>query len=204
MSKIKVLFCDLGGVLLTNGWGRPSRIKAANHFGFDFDEMQTRHQLIFSNYELGKISLVEYLHYAVFFQPRDFTVNAFMDFMFAQSQPYEETLTFIKKLKEKHGLKVVVLSNEGRELTDYRIKTFELDKLADFFLVSCYMGISKPDLQVFRHAIDFVQAPPEQIAYLDDRQLFVEIAKEFNIHAICHKGIVSTRDSLAQLGLFLE
>jgi len=200
-SKIKVLLCDLGGVLLTNGWGRDSRVKAANHFGFDFDEMQSRHQLIFGNYEVGKITLTEYLHYAVFFKPRTFTQEAFIEFIYAQSQPHPEMLAWIKDLKKKYQLKVVILSNEGQELTDYRIKTFKLDELGDFFLVSCYMGISKPDLEVYRKAIEFVQTPPEQIVYLDDRQLFIDIANEFHINAICHKEIQSTQKALKELGL---
>jgi putative hydrolase of the HAD superfamily len=38
-SSIKALFLDIGGVLLTNGWGHHSRLRAAKHFGLDFDEL---------------------------------------------------------------------------------------------------------------------------------------------------------------------
>ena len=42
-SKIKVVFMDVGGVLLTNGWGHESRQKAANKFGFEYGEMDILH-----------------------------------------------------------------------------------------------------------------------------------------------------------------
>ena len=35
VSKIKVVFMDIGGLLLTNGWGHESRQKAARFFDFD-------------------------------------------------------------------------------------------------------------------------------------------------------------------------
>ena len=35
-SKIKVVFMDIGGVFLTNGWDHESREKAAKVFDFDY------------------------------------------------------------------------------------------------------------------------------------------------------------------------
>ncbi len=37
---------DIGGVLLTNGWGHESRQKAAKVFGFDYEEMNILHHFI--------------------------------------------------------------------------------------------------------------------------------------------------------------
>ncbi|WP_211222908.1 hypothetical protein [Gelidibacter mesophilus] len=45
-SKIRVVFMDIGGVLLTNGWGHESRQKAAKVFGFDYEEMNILHHFI--------------------------------------------------------------------------------------------------------------------------------------------------------------
>ena len=72
-SKVKVLFLDIGGVLLTNGWGHESRLKAAQTFGFDYTEMETLHHFIFNIYEINNITLNEYLDTVVFNHSRDFT-----------------------------------------------------------------------------------------------------------------------------------
>jgi len=45
-TPITTLFLDIGGVMLTNGWGHESRRKAADVFNLDFDEMDERHHVI--------------------------------------------------------------------------------------------------------------------------------------------------------------
>ncbi len=60
-NRPTALFLDVGGVLLTNGWDRSMRQRAAETFKLDYDEMDERHHLTFDTYEEGKLSLNEYL-----------------------------------------------------------------------------------------------------------------------------------------------
>lgn len=196
---ITTLFCDLGGVLLTNGWGRGSREAAAKKFGFDLADMETRHQLMFGDYEMGKITLEEYLHHVLFFKPRSFSQEAFVDFMYQQSQPLPGMIEWVKQLKIEHRLRIVLVSNEGLELTRYRTKTFALDQFADIFVVSCFVKMKKPDKAIYRLALDLSQAHPHEVIYFEDRQLFVEIAQEFGIHAIKHVDLPSTQKVVKSL-----
>ena len=46
MTNTKIIFFDIGGVLLSNGWGHESREKAAIEFGFDYSEMDILHDFI--------------------------------------------------------------------------------------------------------------------------------------------------------------
>ena len=73
-------------LILTNGWDRAMRRRAAETFGLDFDEMNERHNLTFDTYERGLLSLDEYLQRVVFHQDRPFTPEQFKTFMFEQSQ----------------------------------------------------------------------------------------------------------------------
>lgn len=199
MPKITTLFCDLGGVLLTNGWDTSSRKKAAEFFGYNFEEADSRHRLLFGDYEIGEITLDEYLRYVIFNKSRKFTPEQYKKFMFEQSNPLDGMLSYIQQLKEKHDLKVVVVSNEGRDLTDYRIETFSLKKYVDIFVVSCFVGIKKPDKRIFEIAMDIAQVKPENIIYLEDRELFVEIATNLGIHAIHHTDFASTQTAINTL-----
>jgi putative hydrolase of the HAD superfamily len=61
LAPLKILFLDVGGVLLTNGWGHESRQRAAEQFGFDYLEMDVLHDFMFNTYEIGRITLDEYL-----------------------------------------------------------------------------------------------------------------------------------------------
>ena len=134
---ITTLFLDVGGVLLTNGWDHHARRRAAKHFKLDWDEMEERHSLNFVIYETAKLTLQEYLGWVVFYQPRPFPRAEFWRFMCAQSKPFVEMIQLVRRLKTKYGLKIIVLSNEARELNDYRVHKFKLDEFVDAFVSSC-------------------------------------------------------------------
>jgi putative hydrolase of the HAD superfamily len=199
-SMIKTVFTDVGGVLLTNGWDTAGRVEAAKRFNLDLKEMDTRHHLTFDTYEVGKITLDEYLQRTVFYQPRDFSITQFRNFMFSLSQPFPDMLDLMRKIKAS-GRNIVVVSNEGRELTEYRIKTFHMTEFADFFVASSFVHFRKPDRDIFQMAIDLAQANPSESAYIDDRAMFVEVAASLGLNAIRHTSIETTKAALADLGI---
>jgi putative hydrolase of the HAD superfamily len=198
---ITALFLDLGGVLLTNGWDRAARELAAATFGLDRKEMDERHHLTFDTYEEGKLSLDEYLRRVVFYEQRSFTPPQFRDFMLSQSRVFPEMIKLVRTLKAEHRLKIAVLNNEGRELNDYRIRKFQLDRFVDLFVSSCIVHVRKPDEEIYRIALDIAHADPTETVYIDDRLMFVEVARSLGIHGIHHTGYASTVEKLAALGL---
>lgn len=198
---VRTLFLDVGGVLLTNGWDRQARQKAAERFDLDPQDMDDRHHLTFDTYEVGKLSLAEYLNRVVFFTERPFSPEQFRQFMFAQSRPFPQMIELSRALKSRYGLKIAVVSNEGRELTEYRIHTFKLNTFVDFFISSCFVHFRKPDEDIFRLALDTAQVAPEQVVYIDDRAMFVQVAESLGILGIHHRAYEATRDWLAGLGL---
>ena len=198
---ITTLFLDIGGVLLTDGWDHLARRRAAKHFKLNWAEMEERHSLNFNIYEEDKLTLEEYLGWVVFYQKRPFTRAQFRRFMFAQSKPYPEMIELVAQLKVRHGLKIAVVSNEARELNDYRIRKFKLGGFVDFFVSSCYVHVSKPDADMFRLALDIAQAPVRQIVYIDNTPMFVQIAEGMGIRSIVHVDYRITCAKLAALGL---
>ncbi|MBF0559760.1 MAG: HAD-IA family hydrolase [Nitrospirae bacterium] len=202
-SSITTLFLDIGGVLLNNGWDRTIRRRAAETFGLDYDEMDERHHLTYSTYEEGKLSLYEYLYQVVFYKERSFTRDDFTAFMFGQSQPFTEMIEFIRKLKERYHLKVAAISNEGRELAIYRINKFELGSIIDVFVSSCFVHFRKPDVDIYRMALDIARVSPSKTVYIDDRAIFVEVAESLDIHSVHHTGYESTRAAMRAFDLVL-
>ena len=203
-ARIKALFTDVGGVLLTNGWDGGARKRAAEQFHLDPAEIDQRHHLTFDTYEIGKLSLDDYLDRIVFYEPRSFSKDDFKTFVFAQSQPYPEMLELVRQTKARNALKLAVVSNEGRELTEYRIRQFGLAEFVDFFVSSCFVHFRKPDTDIFRMAIDLAQTPPDQTVYLDDRPLFVEVARSMGLRAVHHTSHAETAKAFAEFGLVVE
>jgi putative hydrolase of the HAD superfamily len=200
-TKITTLFLDIGGVLLTNGWGRGSRRLAAEKFKLDVDDMEERHYLTFDTYEEGKLTMDEYLNRVIFCRDRAFSRDEFKAFMFDQSRPFPPMIDLIKSLKSRYGLKIVAVNNEGRELSAYRIKKFSLDAFIDFFVSSCFVHFRKPDTDIYWMAADMAQAPADRTLYIDDRLLFVEVARGLGINGIHHTSIETTKSVLESFGL---
>lgn len=200
---ITTLFLDIGGVLLTNGWDRKARVRAAEKFGLEQDEVDERHHLTFDTYEEGKLSLDEYLNRVIFYEKRSFSREAFKDFMYAQSQPFPEMIELMKNIKQRYNLRVAVVSNEGRELNAYRVRQFQLNTFIDFFVSSSFVHFRKPDADIYRMALDIAQASPEHVLYVDDRSLFVEVAEGLGIRGIIHKDYRTTQKAMEAFGLSL-
>lgn len=198
---ITTIFTDIGGVLLTDGWNREARQNAAAIFNLDLQDMEERHHLTFDTYEQGKLSLDEYLKRIVFYKKRNFTADEFREFMFAQSEPHPEIIKSISLLKEKYGLKVAVISNEGRELTEFRIQKFKLYEFVDFFISSSFVHFRKPDVDIFRMALDIAQVKATNVVYIEDRPMFVQVAGQLGIHGIRHINHNSTLEKLKLFGL---
>jgi putative hydrolase of the HAD superfamily len=198
---ITTLFLDIGGVLLTNGWDRGIRTTACEKFGLNYEEMNERHHLTFDTYEEGKLTLDEYLDRVVFYQARSFSRDDFKAFMYAQSRPFSEMIELMRALKTRHGLQIAAVSNEGRELTTYRVQQFKLGTFIDFFISSCFVHYRKPDSDMYRIALDIAQVRPEQVIYIDDRAMFVEVAQGLGIQGIIHRDVQSTQKTLEGMGL---
>jgi putative hydrolase of the HAD superfamily len=200
-TAITCVFLDIGGVLLSDGWDHHARKRAVAHFELELAEIEARHHLIFETYEEGKITLEEYLSLVVFYKERIFTRAQFRRFMYAQSEPYPEMIELARQLKARYGLKMVVVSNEARELNVHRIRKFKLDGFVDAFVSSCFVHVRKPDADIFRLALDIAQTPARQVVYLEDQPLFVQIAEGLGIRTILHTDYTSTCAALASYAL---
>jgi putative hydrolase of the HAD superfamily len=199
-AAISCVYLDIGGVLLTNGWDHHARKRAATNFNLELAEMEDRHSLNFATFEEGKITLEEYLGRVVFYQRRPFTRAQFRRFMFAQSKPYPEMIELVRQLKSRHGLKIAVVSNEGRELNEYWIRKFKLAEFVNSFISSCFVHLRKPDADMFRVALDIAQAPARQVI-IENTPMFVQIAAGLGIRSILHSDYRSTCAKRASFGL---
>ena len=118
--------------------------------------------------------------------------------------PYTEMIELMRGLKAQYGLGIAAVSNEGHELTTYRVQQYHLGEVIDFFISSCFVHYRKPDEDIYRAALDIAQVRPDQVVYIDDRAMFVEGARGIGINSILHSGFETTRKSLEEWGLKLS
>ncbi|MFQ5947953.1 MAG: HAD-IA family hydrolase [Acidimicrobiia bacterium] len=201
MAEIKTLFWDVGGVLLTNGWDRRSRHSAMEKFGLDWEEFQDRHEFVSADFEIGKLTLDEYLERTVFYRDRPFTREDFVGFMEAQSEAYPESLALLERLASSGEYLLATLNNESRELNEFRIERFGLRDHFSLFLSSCYLGMRKPEEGMYRLAVDITQSRPDQCVFIDDRSLNLECSWLIGIGSVHFQDVEQLRTALAGYGV---
>jgi putative hydrolase of the HAD superfamily len=201
LPAIRALFWDVGGVLLTNAWDRHERSQALEHFHLEPDEFQARHEMVVSSFERGKLTLDEYLDRTVFYCDRPFAREAFRDVMLSLSHPFPENLALAQSLADSGKYRMSTINNESRDLNYYRMDKFGLRKIFHLFVSSCFVGLRKPEPEIYRLAIEITQVPPEECVFIDDRALNLECAKQLGMHTIQMKDLEYLRAELAKLGV---
>jgi len=201
LPSIRAIFWDVGGVLLTNAWDHTQRTQALDRFQLDAKEFHDRHEMVVSSFERGKITLDEYLDRTVFYRQRPFTIKNFREYMISLSQPLPGMLEFAKSLAESGKYLMGTINNESRELNYYRMDKFRLRNTFSLFFSSCFVGLRKPERDIYRLALETTQIPAEECCFVDDRSINVEAAAQMGMQAIEMQTLDQIRIDLGKLGV---
>jgi putative hydrolase of the HAD superfamily len=204
MAEVNTLFWDNGGVILTNGWDRASRREAVEKFHLDWADFEDRHELMLNAFECGQASLDDYLKRTVFYRERAYSIEEFKDFMFAQSQPYPESLELIGQVAARRRWLMAALNNESIEINEFRIRTFHLRDYFEAFFSSCYLGVRKPGREIYNLALRITQSAPQECLLIDDRDLNLECARELGMKTVQFQNAAQLRGDLARYGITTE
>ena len=199
MPKISAVFCDVGGVLLTNGWDHAQRSRLVEQFGLDGADFDARNQMVSAAFDAGQLDIDQYLDRTIFYRPQSFRKQEVRDFMYAQSEALPDSIALIGRLAQARTVFLATLNNESRELNLHRIEKFGLRSYFSAFFSSCYLGVSKPHPQIYRMALDISQRQPEECVFIDDRSLNLESARRLGLQTIQFLNARQMEDDLRRL-----
>ncbi len=200
-SDVELVLFDIGGVLGSNGWDREQRAVATARFGLDVEDFQYRHEETIGDLESGRITLDEYLDVTVFCAGRSFTREEFKQFMFAQSEPWPESIAVARDLAGTGRVRLATLNNESEELNEYRIERFGLRGVFPTFFTSCWLGARKPMHLVYARVLGMTQADPKRTVFIDDRMQNLTPAAAVGMRTIQFRDASQLRADLHTLGL---
>jgi putative hydrolase of the HAD superfamily len=198
---ITTIFFDIGGVLLTDGWGHASRRAAAEKFGLDWEEYAERHEKVAHAIETNRLSLDAYLTRTIFYRERSFSREEFRDYIFAQSQPHPDVVEIATRLASSRRFFMATINNEIFELNVYRLKTFNLRSIFPVFFSSCFLGIRKPDEAIYRLALQVTQRKADECLFIDDREVNLECPREIGINTILYQRAEQLGQEFAKHGI---
>jgi putative hydrolase of the HAD superfamily len=199
VSAIRHIFFDIGGVLGTNGWDREQRDRAVERFNLDPEDFQCRHEEVVSEWEEGRINIDEYLYITVFHAPRNFSREAFIEFMYSQSAPDEGVVNIARALTGHPRYTLMTLNNEADELNRHRIEKFGISEIFEAFLSSCWLGVRKPTRKFYERGLGIAQAKPATSLFIDDRQQNLAPASALGMNVIHFTSAAQLRSDLERL-----
>lgn len=108
----------------------------------------------------------------------------FLDFWISHFQPIQQTHDAMRAL-QSDGTQIGILTNIYPGVFERAIDTGAIPDLEYQVVVkSCELGIVKPDLQIFRHALTQTNFGPGEVLFIDDRVENTQVAKKLKWNGI--------------------
>jgi len=205
VSEIKVIFWDIGGVLLTNGWDRDQRARVLGSLGVDLEDYESRHDAANFFWERGLSTAIEFFHKTVFHaeQPsRDFSYDELWALVCAESKIlHPGSFDILGALYDSRKYTIATLNNESRELNEHRLNAFRMRPYFDFLICSGYVHEMKPHTDIYRAAIEISGHAAEHTLFIDDKQENCDVAVSLGMKAIRFESPAQLTIDLAQHGI---
>ena len=208
MSRsIRTVFWDIGGVILTNGWGLTQRTKVLGRLGVDLEAFEEVHDRANYYWERGLITAEDYVMQTVL------KTNPKLNLTFDQVWPqmcaaskvlHPECLDILAELKEQRKFRLATLNNESRELNEHRLNAFKLRSLFDYFICSGYVHEMKPAVAIYKSAIDISGFEADTALFIDDKAENCTAAAALGMQTILFESPAQLRATLLEYGIQLQ
>jgi putative hydrolase of the HAD superfamily len=203
--SIRTVFWDIGGVLLSNGFGRQQRAGVFAELGLteaDRTEFEARHEEANWHWERGLIDDAEYFRRTLFFKDRSFTLaDVWQALEKQQAVLYAGSFDILHELHRRVDVRQAALNNESRELNNDRLTKFQLRPYFDFCICSGYVGEMKPAKGIYRSAFEIGGDMPGEACFIDDKVENVEAANAAGLTGLHFTSPENLRVQLRSLGI---
>ena len=95
--------------------------------------------------------------------------------------------TLAKRFRGR-GARTAILSNGGPEVTAGLRARRRLEEWFDVVIVSCEVGVCKPDLRIYQLCLSRLGVEPPEALFVDDRQENVEAAATLGLQTVHFTG----------------
>lgn len=189
---------DWGGVLIDDP--RPGLLRyCADAFGVSQAHYTPVHDSFLDAFQKGLISEAEFWQdiSQELRRPAPEVASLWFNAFRSAHVPRPEVFSLVSSLRE-NGYKTALLSNTERPA----VKLFhELGYgMFDALVFSCEQGVAKPERRIYEIALEKLGSDPPWSIFIDDRQDYVQGAKEVGLNAILFKSVAQIRHELAGLG----
>jgi putative hydrolase of the HAD superfamily len=96
---------------------------------------------------------------------------------------FDDTRPFVRRQREL-GRRVAIVSNCSRQ-TRAAVVEHGLEREVDAVVLSCELGVAKPDPGIFEAALAAIDVAPERAVFVDDVPEYLDGARALGIRTLC-------------------
>ena len=196
---IKAIIFDWGGVLSEKGGLAPFINLYAHKYGKDPEYLSKLNK---ENWEKARINRIS---------SKTFWINISK---FLEIEPekirrewllYEgfrkDVFQLAKELKRNY--KVAMLTNQIEDWLEEKIKKHKLDMVFDLIVKSYESRKAKPNIEIYKEAVDRLKAKPEECVFIDDMESNLLPAEKLGMKTVLFKDTEKLKGDLIKLGVKL-
>lgn len=111
----------------------------------------------------------------------------------------ESVVNLAKQIKNK-GIKIAILSNTIPEHVAI-LQDLKIFENFDELIFSYQVNLKKPDIKIFKLALERLGTTPDETVSIDDNSDYVKAAKSLGMHGIVFSDINTLKKDLENLGI---
>jgi putative hydrolase of the HAD superfamily len=199
MSEIKAIIFDWGGVLADDP--APGLMQyCADKLSVSKEDYTKAHNRFAKDFQKGLIS--EENFWAKVCRALDKPtprVTSLWSSAFRSVYSPRTDVFFVAWLLHNKGYRTALLSNT--EVPTMRFFHELKYDMFDVLVFSCAEGTMKPGRKIYEITLERLGTTPEQTIFIDDKQEFINAAKQIKINTILFKDIEQVKNKLAQFSI---
>ena len=194
MSRVEAVISDFGGVLTTPLFHAFAAVQQANGIPFEtlgkamWRATQERGENPLFALERGELSEPEFLAMLESALAAEtgsaVELHDFAERYFAALDANDEMIAFLGALKDERGLRLAMLTNNVREWEPRWRAMLPVDDLFEVVVDSAYVGMRKPDREIYLLTLERLGLPPSACVFIDDIDVNCDAARAVDIRAV--------------------
>ncbi|HWF75145.1 MAG TPA: HAD family phosphatase [Solirubrobacteraceae bacterium] len=131
---------------------------------------------------------------------RPVRLDGFAESYLAALLPNESLLEYMRALKER-GYRMAILTNNVREWQPLWRSRFAVDEIFGVIVDSGFVGLRKPEPEIYELTLERLGVPPEAALFIDDVELNCDAARALGMRAVWFR---STDQAIEEIESALE
>jgi len=202
MEKIESVIFDWGGVLIDDP--RPELLRyCADAFGMPQEHYTPVHDSFLDEFHKGLISEQRFWQEIArkLGRPMPKAPSLWSGAFRSAYVPRPEMFSLVRSLRDR-GYKTALLSNTELPAVEF-LGELNYD-MFDVCVFSCAEGVIKPERRIFQITLERLGSQAAQSIYIDDRQDYIQGAKDAGLNAIIFENVEQLKGELARLGVKVD